>query len=114
MSTCYTSTFTFALRDVDDEFHQLDQTIAQAARAIPGYLGEEAWENPATGLMANVYYWRSLEALETLMRHPAHVEAKRRQAEWLNGYHVVIAQVVGSHGDGGVAHPLGAVALPGR
>lgn len=36
MSTCYTSTFTFALRDVGDEFHQLDQTIAQAARAIPG------------------------------------------------------------------------------
>ncbi|MNR68684.1 hypothetical protein D3C85_1933850 [compost metagenome] len=50
------------------------------------------------------------------MTHPAHLEAKRRQAEWLKGYHVVIAQVVGSYGDGGIAHPLADIQqpLPGR
>lgn len=45
----FTSTFTFAAGDYDDEFHALDQRIAEVARAIPGYRGEEAWENAATG-----------------------------------------------------------------
>ncbi|WP_428852542.1 antibiotic biosynthesis monooxygenase family protein [Imbroritus primus] len=102
----YTSTFTFAVGQFDDAFHALDQAIAEAARSIPGYLGEESWENPSTGLVSNVYYWETMESLEALMRHPAHLEAKRQQAQWLNGYHVVIAQVVGSYGDGGIPHPL--------
>jgi heme-degrading monooxygenase HmoA len=108
----YTSTFTFAKREFDDDFHALDQAIAELARAIPGYLGEESWENPATGLMSNVYYWESLESLQALMAHPAHLAAKQRQARWLRGYQVVIAQVIGSYGDQGIAHPLAQVALP--
>ncbi|MCR5865511.1 antibiotic biosynthesis monooxygenase [Aquincola sp. J276] len=102
----YTSTFTFLPRQYDDAFHALDQVIAEVARSIPGYLGEEAWENPATGLVSNVYYWESMDALQALMRHPSHVEAKQAQSRWLNGYQVVIAQVVGSYGDGRIAHPL--------
>jgi heme-degrading monooxygenase HmoA len=102
----YTSTFTFAKREFDDEFHALDQVIAELARATPGYLGEESWENAATGLVSNVYYWKSLDALQTLVEHPAHIAAKQRQARWLKGYQVVIAQVVRSYGDGGIAHPL--------
>ena len=99
----WTATFTFAKRQFDDDFHRLDAQIAEAARAIPGYLGEEAWENPATGLVANVYHWASLEALEQLMRHPVHRQAKGRQAEWLAGYQVVIAEVKQVFGDGGLA-----------
>lgn len=102
----YTATFTFAPGEYDDEFHRLDQAIAEAARAIPGYLGEEAWENPANGLVSNVYYWQTLEALQQLMDHPVHREAKAWQARWLKGYHVVVAQVLRSHGDGSIAHPL--------
>lgn len=102
----YTATFTFAPGEYDDEFHRLDQAIAETARAIPGYLGEEAWENPANGLVSNVYYWQTLEALQQLMDHPVHREAKARQARWLKGYHVVVAQVLRAHGDGGIAHPL--------
>lgn len=102
----FTSTFTFAKRAFDDEFHALDQRIAEMARAIPGYLGEEVWENTANGLFSNVYYWETMEALQTLMKHPDHLDAKRQQARWLQGYHIVIAEVVGSHGDGGIPHPL--------
>jgi heme-degrading monooxygenase HmoA len=102
----FTSTFTFAKRVFDDEFHALDARIAAMARATPGYLGEETWENPATGLVANVYYWDSMAALQSLMKHPDHLAAKRQQARWLQGYHVVIAEVVGSYGDGNIAHPL--------
>lgn len=102
----YTSTFTFAKGEYDDEFHALDGVIAEVARSLPGYLGEETWENAATGLLSNVYYWETLAALEALMNHPSHLEAKQRQARWLRGYQVVLAQVVGFYGDGGIAHPL--------
>ena len=102
----FTSTFTFAKGDYDTEFFALDGRIAEIARAIPGYRGEEAWENPATGLISNVYYWDSMAALQRLMEHPAHREAKAAQARWLKGYQVVIAEVVRSYGDGGIAHPL--------
>ena len=43
----YSATFTFAKGEYDDEFHQRDQAIAELAKSIPGYLGEEAWENTA-------------------------------------------------------------------
>ncbi|CAM3989181.1 ABM domain-containing protein [Bordetella tumbae] len=102
----YTSTFTFAKRDYDDEFHALDSVIAQTAKSIPGYLGEESWENPATGLISNVYYWETLEALQRLIDHPAHIAAKQQQARWLDGYQIVIAQILRSYGDGGISHPL--------
>ena len=52
----YTSSFTFAKSEFDDEFHALDNVIAQLAKSIPGYLGEESWENSATGLVSNLYY----------------------------------------------------------
>jgi heme-degrading monooxygenase HmoA len=95
----YTSTFTFATKQFDDAFHRLDQEIAAMARAIPGYLGEETWENPATGLVSNVYYWESLEALQQLVQHPRHQDAKRAQGNWLAGYQVVISQVLRMYGD---------------
>jgi len=108
----YTSTFTFAKREFDDEFHALDNVIAEVARSTPGYLGEESWENPSNGLISNVYYWETMESLQALMKHPAHIAAKQQQQRWLDGYQIVIAQVVGCYGDGGITHPLAGVTLP--
>ncbi len=103
----YSSTFIFAKKQYDDTFYRLDGEIAAAARAIPGYLGEETWENPATGLISNVYYWDSLEALQQLMKHPRHLEAKASQDNWLAGYQVVIAQVLRTYGNfTAEQHPL--------
>ena len=96
----YSSTFIFAKRQFDDEFHRLDEQIAAAARATRGYLGEQTWENPKNGLVSNVYYWESLEALQTLTRDPTHLAAKSKQANWLDGYQVVISQVLKTYGDG--------------
>lgn len=101
----YTATFTFAKGDWDEEFHTLDATIAAVARAMPGYRGEESWEDTGRGLIANVYYWDSLEALQALMAHPAHREAKQKQARWLQGYDVQIAQVLRTYGDGRLSRP---------
>jgi heme-degrading monooxygenase HmoA len=106
----YSSTFIFATKQFDDAFHRLDQTIAKAARTMPGYIGEEVWENAATGLTSNVYYWESLEALQMLIQHPAHLEAKALQSNWLNGYQVIISEVIRTYGDGVLAHLPGSPA----
>jgi heme-degrading monooxygenase HmoA len=102
----YSSTFIFATKQFDEEFHRLDQEIAAMAKAIPGYLGEESWENPASGLISNVYYWESLEALQQLVQHPRHLEAKAAQGKWLAGYQVVIAQVLRTYGDARLGQQL--------
>ena len=113
MTTLYTATFTFAKGEYDDEFHRLDEAIARMARALPGYLGEEAWENAESGLISNVYYWDSLDAIHQLREHPVHRQAKAAQARWLNGFQVVIAHVIASYGDGAISHPLAGVRLRG-
>lgn len=95
----YSSTFIFAKGVWDEEFYRLDEQIANAARSTPGYLGEESWENAGTGLVSNVYYWESLEALQALMRHPKHLEAKAKQSQWLAGYQVIVSQVLRVYGD---------------
>ncbi len=44
------------------------------------------------------------------MEHPAHREAKAAQANWLDGYQVVISQVLRTYGDSRIDHllaPLG-------
>lgn len=102
----YSSTFIFATRQFDDAFHRLDQAIAAMAKTLPGYLGEESWENTATGLVSNVYYWDSLEALQALVKHPLHLEAKAAQARWLAGYQVIISQVLRTYGDARIGHLL--------
>lgn len=95
----YSATFIFAKAEWDDDFHKLDAQVASAARSTPGYLGEESWENSSTGLVSNVYYWESLEALQQLMHHPAHLEAKSKQGKWLAGYQVIVSQVLRVYGD---------------
>ena len=101
----YSSTFIFAKKQFDEAFHRLDEEIASAARSIPGYLGEESWENNQTGLVSNVYYWASLEALQQLVRHPRHIEAKASHHQWLDGYHVIISEVIRTYGDAGLPCP---------
>lgn len=106
----YAATFIFASKQFDEAFHRLDAAIAAAARQIDGYLGEEAWESAATGRVSTVYYWATLEALQQLMDHPIHREAKAGQAAWLDGYRVEISQVLRSYGDGRLPAPFDAPA----
>lgn len=106
----YSATFIFDTKQFDADFHRLDALIAAAARQTEGYLGEEAWEDTATGRISNVYYWQSQAGLKQLMAHPDHQEAKRRYSEWLSGYHVVISEVIRSYGDSTMLHPTNAAA----
>ena len=102
----YSSTFIFAKKQYDDAFHRLDAEIAAVAKAIPGYLGEETWENADNGLVSNVYYWDSLAALQLLVQHPSHQQAKAAQSMWLAGYQVIIAEVIRTYGDAKLGHLL--------
>ena len=101
----YTATFIFDKKQFDDAFYRLDAIIAEIAKQTEGYIGEEAWENSETGRVCNVYYWQTMEGLQALMQHPKHQEAKAKQANWLAGYQVYIAQVQRAYGDGSIAHP---------
>lgn len=50
-----------------------------------------------------MYYWETLEALQQLVTHPRHLDAKAKQGNWLAGYQVVISEVIRTYGDGGLS-----------
>lgn len=88
----------------DTEFNELNALIEEAAASTPGFLGVETWTSEDRKRNNATYYWSSLESLKMLSVHPKHIEAKRRYAEWYNGYHVVISEVIKSYGDRAFAH----------
>ncbi|RXZ70283.1 antibiotic biosynthesis monooxygenase family protein [Agromyces albus] len=98
----YTSTFIFEAKTYDEDFHQLNDTIAERARKIPGFLGEEEWHNPVAGLHSEVYYWESLEALQQLIGMPDHKDAKSQYERWIGAHRVVIAEVLSTYGQPGL------------
>jgi heme-degrading monooxygenase HmoA len=95
----FSSAFTFLPGPFDETFHRRDKEIAAFAKSIPAYLGEETWENRTNGLVSNVYYWETLEALQQLTEHPIHLLAKSSQRKWRDGYQIVISQVLRVYGD---------------
>ena len=105
----YCANFIFKKKQFDDVFHQLDLAIAEYARNTSDYIGEETWENSETGYVSNMYYWKSMAGLHELMRHPKHLEAKANQQHWLDGYQVIISQVLRTYGDGAISHPASPV-----
>lgn len=100
--TTYTSTFIFEAKPYDDDFHRLNDEIAERARAIPGFLGEEAWHNEQTGLHAEVYYWDSQDAMRQLIGMDTHREAKRQHERWIGAYRIVLGEVLTTYGQAGL------------
>jgi hypothetical protein len=95
----YSSTFIFEVGALDDDFHRINDEVAQRARKISGFLGEEAWHNEDTGLHAEVYYWIDMDALRQLVGMDIHQLAKSRHEEWLGAYRVMISEVQSVYGD---------------
>ena len=98
----FTSTFIFEAKPYDDEFHRLNDAIAERARAIPGFLGEEEWVNEENGLISEVYYWSTREALQQLIGLEVHREAKRQHDRWIGDYRVVLGEVFATYGTPGL------------
>ena len=100
----YSVAFIWEPGEYDAEFQRLNARIDAVARALPGFLGVECWQ-AAEGTRRNAtYYWDSLETLQAFSTDRLHQDAKRRYARWYAGYHVVVAQVLRSYGDGAFAH----------
>ena len=100
----YSVSFTFEPHGYDARFQELNALIDAAARATSGYVGSESWRSPDSARANATYYWESLEALREFSAHPAHIEAKREYRNWYRGYHIVIAEVIRSYGDGAIGH----------
>jgi heme-degrading monooxygenase HmoA len=100
----YSVDFIFEPGEYDERFHELNAIIDAAAHATPGYLGVESWRSPDGRLRNAKYYWETLDALRAFSQHPQHLQAKREYGKWYRGYHIVIAQVIKSYGDGALSH----------
>jgi heme-degrading monooxygenase HmoA len=100
------ATFIFKLGIYDDEFHRLDAIIMDVARATPGYIGAERWWSEDRAERSVVYYFESQEALRAFSRDESHLEAKRQSKRWYDAYRVVISEVISTHSDGAMEHPL--------
>ncbi|MEM1263659.1 MAG: DUF4188 domain-containing protein [Pseudomonadota bacterium] len=100
----FSASFIFTERELDAEFLELDGLIAAAASATDGFIGKESWVSTDGARRNAVYYWRDRDALRQFSRHPLHIQAKRQYERWYGGFHVVIAEVVQSYGDGHVSH----------
>lgn len=100
----YSVDFIFEPGAYDERFHELNVIIDAAARVTPGYLGVESWCSSDGSLRNAKYYWETLDALRAFSQHPQHLHAKREYQKWYRGYHIVIAQVIKSYGDGAFAH----------
>ncbi|MEM7502293.1 MAG: DUF4188 domain-containing protein [Pseudomonadota bacterium] len=100
----YSVSFIFKPGDYDDEFHRLNGLIDEAANAVAGYIDSESWYSDDRATVNAVYYWNDLESLKQFSRHPKHLEAKRQYARWYHAYHIVVAEVLRSYGDGNLEH----------
>jgi len=100
------ATFIFRPGEYDEEFHRLDAIIMDAALATSGYVGAERWWSEDRNERSVVYYFESQEALRAFSRDETHLEAKRQAKRWYEAYRVVISEVISSHGDGELDHPL--------
>jgi len=107
----FCATFIFQKGEFTNEFHRLDQAIADYAKQTKGYLGEESYENAETQQVINLYYWNGIEGLRDLMKNQKHLEAKQQQSKWLKGYQVTISKIIGAYNDNQLSHPLRSIRL---
>ncbi|MDX1453442.1 MAG: antibiotic biosynthesis monooxygenase [Oleiphilaceae bacterium] len=100
----YSVAFIFTPGNYDAEFHALDQCIAEVAESMPGFVGKEVWHAAEGRQINSTYYWKDEDSLQAFSRHPKHQEAKRQYRKWYEGYHIVIAKIERSYGDGRISH----------
>ncbi|WP_058827870.1 antibiotic biosynthesis monooxygenase [Haloferax sp. Q22] len=86
--------------EYDAEFHELNDAIQVAAEDTEGYLSKRTWHASESEEILVVYYWESLDALESFGADSDHKEAKQRWTEWYDAYEVTVTEVVEAYGSG--------------
>ena len=97
--------FIFRPGEYDAEFYELDDAIDAFAKSLRGYVGVDRWVSDDGDARNSIYYFRDRESMNALATFPSHLAAKRDYARWYRGYQIVLSEVVGSYGDGTIAHP---------
>jgi len=96
----YLVTFRLDPGEYDSEFHELNDGIQAVAEDMDGYLGKRTWHAAEDEEVLVVYYWDSLDALESFGEASVHAEAKRRWTEWYDAYEVRVTEVLEAYGSG--------------
>lgn len=94
------ATFIFRQHTSNADFVALDDEIMARAQANPGFIRKGKWLSP-DGLTIRVdYYFQDKDSLQSFRSDEIHRIAKKRYAEWYEGYEVEISEVMHSYGDG--------------
>ncbi|NHN42872.1 DUF4188 domain-containing protein [Halorubellus sp. JP-L1] len=96
----YLVTFRLDPGEYDEEFHELNDAIQVVAEDTDGYLGKRTWHAAESEEVLVVYYWESLDGLESFGADATHERAKRRWTEWYDAYEVTVTEVRESYGSG--------------
>ncbi|WP_299794460.1 antibiotic biosynthesis monooxygenase [uncultured Marivita sp.] len=103
----FQAAFMFRPGQTDAEFDAFTAQINACANRLDGFLGEENWRSPDGTIRLAIYYWEDRACLDAFVRDPVHRQAKARQAEWYNGYHVIMSKVISTYGDERLPHVTG-------
>jgi hypothetical protein len=99
------ASFIFSPGNYDEEFHELDGKIEAFASSLSGFIGVDRWVSEDGKSRNSIYYFDGMDSVKELSRYPEHLVAKENYRKWYLGYQIVVAEVVGSYGDGYFNHP---------
>ena len=90
--------FIFSQATYDDEFYELDNSIAEFATSLPGHVGVEKWLSEDGKTQNSIYYFETRDALAELAGFSDHLTAKSKVDNWYSSYRVVVSEVLASYG----------------
>jgi hypothetical protein len=96
--------FIFTHATYDDEFYELDNSIAEFAKSLPGHVGVEKWLSEDGTSQNSIYYFTDRDALAELAGFSDHLTAKSKVDNWYSSYQVVVTEVLASYGSQGSTH----------
>ena len=97
--------FVFEPGEYDQEFHRLDDEIAEFAKGLVGFISSHSWVSPDGKLRNSIYFFENMEPVKELSQYPAHLEAKFGVKRWYKGYQILITEVTHTYGDGNLIYP---------
>jgi len=97
--------FVFEPGSYDDEFHNLDNEIAEFAKSLPGFVNNHTFYSEDKKFSNAIYFFKDMESVQQLARYPQHLTAKSQVERWYKGYKIVISEVTSEYGDGKLTYP---------
>lgn len=94
------ATFIFRQHTTNADFVSLDDEIMERAKANPGFIKKNKWLTTDGKTIRVDYYFNDMDSLQVFRADEVHRVAKKRYAEWYDGYEVEIAEVMHSYSDG--------------